>query len=242
MNFSVISFYKFFEKFDLGLQEWLKKICHDFNLKGTILLAPEGINASLEGEDKNISSFTQTFLAHPLFSGIPIKKSASDGKAFRRLFVKIKKEIVTFKKPEINPVDQTGIFIKPDQWNNYIQNPDVVTIDVRNTYEYEVGHFSGAINPETRSFSQFAEFIEKNRKNLEGKKIAMYCTGGIRCEKASAYMIKAGFNEVYQLEGGILHYLETSPQKNLWEGECVVFDDRWSVNTKLEKGSAPGPF
>ena len=241
MPFSVISFYKFFEKFDLGLQVWLKKICLDFNLKGTILLAPEGINASLEGEDKNISSFTQTFLAHPLFLGIPIKKSASDGKAFRRLFVKIKKEIVTFKK-ETNPALLTGHFVSPGDWNTLIKDPEVVTIDVRNTYEFEAGHFSKALNPKTKSFSEFAGFLEKNRKNLEGKKIAMYCTGGIRCEKASSYMLKAGFKNVYQLEGGILHYLENSPQKNLWEGECVVFDNRWSLDTKLQKGSAPGPF
>ncbi len=223
---------------DLNLKDWFVEVCAPLRLTGTILLAREGVNGSVEGENTSIERFAQILREHPLFADMLLKKSASPGNAFKRLRIKVKKEMLTFGKPELKPEVKTGQFVPPEEWNTLIQTQDVVLIDTRNFYEWDLGHFPGAVNPHTRSFKQFPDFIEKNKKQFEGKKIALYCTGGIRCEKASAYLLQSGFEDVYQLQGGILHYLEKIPaHDNVWQGECMVFDDRLSLNKNLEKGS-----
>ena len=235
----VVTFYKFIELDDIEkLRDRAFKICHDQNLTGTILLASEGINATLSGELENLNNFLNFLKQDQRFADIKPKFSETDETPFHRLKVKIKSEIVTMGREEAKPTIATGEHIDPKTWNELITDPEVIVIDTRNNYEYKVGTFQKAISPETNNFREFPEFVEENLDPKQHKKIAMFCTGGIRCEKASAYLKEQGFEEVYQLNGGILNYLETvSPEESLWEGECFVFDHRVAINEDLAPGN-----
>lgn len=208
------------------------------NVKGTLILATEGINGTISGTRQEIDKLLQYLNNDQRIRGIIVKKSYTGNNPFCRTKVKLKKEIVTMGIEGIDPKNIVGTYVKPADWNNLIEREDVILIDTRNDYECQVGTFKGAINPHTRSFRELPDFIKKNLDPNKHKKIAMFCTGGIRCEKSTAYLKGLGYNEVYHLEGGILKYLEEIPEQNsTWQGECFVFDDRISVNHKLEKGS-----
>ena len=235
----VATFYKFIQLDNLETwRDRCLKFCEQQEIKGTILLATEGINCTLSGEAESIDNFLQFLQEDDRFLDIEPKISDTDQPPFHRLKVKIKSEIVTMGVNEIKPAISTGKHIDPETWNQIISDPEVLVIDTRNQYEYKVGTFQNAVSPQTDNFRQFPEFVAENLDPNKHKKIAMFCTGGIRCEKASAYLIEQGFEEVYQLDGGILNYLETvSSDKSLWEGECFVFDHRVAVNEELEKGN-----
>ncbi|AFZ45394.1 Rhodanese domain protein [Halothece sp. PCC 7418] len=235
----VATFYKFVELDQLEeLQTKLKMFCENHGVMGTILLAEEGINSTIAGEKESIEQFFHLLKEDERLADIQPKLTETDEMPFVRLKVKIKPEIVTMGVEEIEPAITTGKHIDPKTWNQIISDPEVLVIDTRNEYEYKVGTFHNAISPQTNSFRQFPEFVEENLDPKKHKKIAMFCTGGIRCEKASAYLVKQGFEEVYQLNGGILNYLETvSSEESLWEGECFVFDQRVAVTEDLETGN-----
>ena len=235
----VATFYKFVQLDDLEQErDRCLQLCEQEAIKGTILLATEGINCSISGEEESINHFLQFLQEDDRFADINSKISETDRPPFHRLKVKIKSEIVTMGINEIQPEIATGKHIDPETWNQIISDPEVLVIDTRNQYEYKVGTFQNAVSPQTDNFRQFPEFVEENLDPNQHKKIAMFCTGGIRCEKASAYLIEQGFEEVYQLDGGILNYLETvSSDESLWKGECFVFDHRVAVNEELEKGN-----
>ncbi len=240
--FLIVAFYHFvnLEKIE-SWQRQFKKICAKYSLFGTILIAREGINGTIAGNHNGINSFVIWLREQSEFKKIAIKYSQNDICPFNRMKVRLKKEIVTMGKPDINPSNSRGVYIKPQDWNELILSPDVLVIDTRNVYEVEIGRFKNALNPSTKSFRDFPKWADNfalSKKNKKKSKIAMYCTGGIRCEKSTAYLKKIGFDEVYHLKGGILKYLEEVPlSQSLWQGECFVFDNRVSVNHKLQKGA-----
>jgi len=215
----------------------LLKLMEDQNLRGTLLLAKEGINGTVAGSEEGIN-FLITFIKKDMdFSDLNWKLSYHTDVPFHRAKVKLKKEIVTMGVENIDPLDIVGTYVKPEDWNALIEDPEVILIDTRNDYEVEVGTFKNAVNPNTTSFRQFPKFVDAHLDPALNKKVAMYCTGGIRCEKSTAYLKGLGFENVYHLEGGILKYLEdVSEAESLWEGECFVFDNRVTVNHKLERG------
>ena len=241
-SFLIIAFYHFVSLEKVGLwQAKIKKICSDNSLLGTILIAPEGINGAIAGDHIGINDFVDWLHEKTEFEKIEIKYSQDNNCPFNRMKVRLKKEIVTMGKPDIDPSNSKGVYIKPCDWNEFISSPDVLIIDTRNDYEVAIGKFKNAIDPDTTSFRDFPQWAENfalKTKNKKYNKIAMYCTGGIRCEKSTAYLKKIGFDEVYHLKGGILKYLEEVPSnQSLWHGECFVFDNRVSVNHKLQKGA-----
>jgi len=208
------------------------------SIKGTVILADEGFNATVCGEVGNVRVFVET-LEKLLDTQIVFKKSFCEAMPFRKVDVKIKPEIVTLRK-DVDLVQAYGTHVPAREWNKLIANEDVVLLDTRNDYEYKNGTFPGAINPRTAKFSELPDFVGDNFNELKNKTIAMFCTGGIRCEKFAPYMKSLGFDNIYQLEGGILKYLEEiAPEESLWEGECFVFDDRRTVDERLEKGVGP---
>lgn len=208
------------------------------SIKGTLLLAEEGINGTIAGEQEQIHSFLNVLKSDQRFNDIDYKLSYHKHPPFNRTKVKLKKEIVTMGIDGIDPNGVVGTYVEAEDWNNIISDPQTIVIDTRNDYEYEIGTFQNAINPETETFREFPEYVNEHYDPNKVTKVAMFCTGGIRCEKASSYMKQKGYNEVYHLKGGILKYLETVPEENsLWQGECFVFDDRVAVNHQLEKGS-----
>ncbi len=224
------------------LQAPLLEFCKSQKIKGTLLLAEEGINGTIAGLPENIRNVLAYLRTNPIFkdrlADLEHKESWSDKHPFYRMKVKLKKEIVTLGVPGVSPTNKVGTYVKPENWNDLISDPDVVLIDTRNDYEVDIGTFKGARDPKTATFRQFPEFVKENYDKNKHKKVAMFCTGGIRCEKASSYMLDQGFDEVYHLEGGILKYLETVPQEqSLWEGECFVFDQRVAVKHDLQVGS-----
>jgi len=207
------------------------------NIKGTLLLASEGINGTIAGSAESIDKLLNWLKADAHFTDLKYKISYDDVMPFYRTKVKLKKEIVTMGVEGIDPKKIVGTYIKPQDWNALISDPDVTLIDTRNDYEIKIGTFKNAINPKTESFREFPEYIKENYEPEKQKKVAMFCTGGIRCEKSTAFLREQGFSEVYHLEGGILKYLEEVPEEeSMWEGECFVFDNRVSVNHALEKG------
>lgn len=215
----------------------LKDRCDQLGLKGTLLLAEEGINGTVAGTREGIDSLLDYLKSDPRLSDLSHKESYYEGMPFYRMKVKLKKEIVTMGVNGIDPQKIVGTYVKPKDWNALISDPDVVVVDTRNHYEYSIGTFAGAIDPKTETFRQFPEFVAKNLDPSKHKKVAMFCTGGIRCEKSTAYLKEQGFDEVYHLEGGILKYLEEVPEEeSLWRGECFVFDNRVAVNHSLQKG------
>jgi len=237
----VAALYKFVEISDLlSLQDNLYNICEENNIMGTILIADEGINGTISGKHNEIKETISSLTSDDRFSNIEIKYSSTDKQPFHRMKVRLKKEIVTIGLPEINPNKKVGKYIKPEDWNKLISDPNVVVIDTRNKYETKIGSFQNALDPETSSFREFPDWVKKfkNSENNTNKKIAMFCTGGIRCEKASSLMKEEGFEDVFHLQGGILKYLETIDKENsLWNGECFVFDQRVCLTDELEVGS-----
>jgi UPF0176 protein len=200
-------------------------------------LALEGLNGTISGSKASIDGVIQFLQDDGRFDNLEIKFSHSETTPFKRLKVKLKKEIVTLGVEHIDPLSSVGTYIAPQDWNALISDPDVVLIDTRNNYEYEIGSFKGAINPNTETFREFPTYTKDNLEKYRGKKVAMFCTGGIRCEKSTAYLKSQGFDTVYHLQGGILKYLEEmDEEQSLWEGECFVFDDRVAVKHNLEQG------
>ena len=237
----VAALYKFVEIDDLlSLQSNLYEICEKNNIMGTILIANEGINGTISGKNNEINQTISLLKSDKRFANIEIKYSSTDKQPFHRMKVRLKKEIVTIGLPEINPNKKVGTYVKPEDWNDLISDPNVIVIDTRNKYETKIGSFQNALDPETSSFREFPDWVKKFKSSKENanKKIAMFCTGGIRCEKASSLMKEEGFEDVYHLQGGILKYLETIDKENsLWNGECFVFDQRVCLTDELEVGS-----
>jgi UPF0176 protein len=236
--FTVCALYQFvrlddFEEFRTPLRELMVEL----EVKGTILLALEGLNGTISGSKKSIDGVIQFLHNDGRFDNLEVKFSHSENTPFKRLKVKLKKEIVTLGVEHIDPLSSVGTYVDPQDWNDLISDPDVVLIDTRNNYEYEIGSFKGAINPNTETFREFPTYTKDNLEQYRGKKVAMFCTGGIRCEKSTAYLKSQGFDTVYHLHGGILKYLEEMDEdQSLWEGECFVFDDRVAVKHNLEQG------
>ncbi len=223
------------------LREPLLQQMESLGIRGTLLLANEGINGTIAGSAAAIDGLLDWLAGHPQFGnrldGMDVKKSWSNAIPFLRTKVKLKKEIVTMGVAGIDPNRSAGTYVKPQDWNQLISDPDVVTIDTRNDYEVRIGTFRNALNPHTESFREFPEYVKQTLDTAKHRKIAMFCTGGIRCEKSTAYLKELGFTEVYHLQGGILKYLEeVPPEESLWEGECFVFDERVAVDHALQPG------
>lgn len=238
----VTALYKFVSLPDFeAIKPKLEKVCVDNKVMGTLLLAAEGINGTVSGPREGIVALMEFLWSDERFADLAPKYSFAPEQVFNRMKVKLKKEIVTMGQEGIDPNRVVGRYVRPQDWNALIADPDTLVIDTRNDYEYAIGTFERAVDPETTTFRQFPDWVQDNLKSLpEGqrpKKIAMFCTGGIRCEKATAYMLEQGFDEVYHLQGGILKYLEEiPPEESLWKGECFVFDERVSVKHGLEIG------
>ncbi|GAB6069326.1 rhodanese-related sulfurtransferase [Thiomicrorhabdus hydrogeniphila] len=238
-NIVVCALYKFvtLENYQ-EKQAPLLSFMHAYNVRGTLLLAHEGINGTVAGSRADIDALLDFLQKDERLANISFKESFVDEMPFLRTRVKLKKEIVTMGVEGIDPKRSVGTYVKPKDWNALISDPDVVLVDTRNDYEVQVGTFKNALNPNTESFRQFPKYVKDNLDPSKNKKVAMFCTGGIRCEKSTAYLKEQGFEEVYHLEGGILKYLEEVPEQDtLWEGECFVFDERVTVNHALEKGT-----
>jgi len=238
--FRVAALYRFcrLERFE-ELRAPLAAFCCARGIKGTLLLAREGINGTVAGSEAAIAELIAHLEAMPEFAGLEVKYSAALEMPFNRMKVRLKREIVTMGVEGIDPLESVGAYVDASDWNALIADPDTVVIDTRNDYEVALGTFANAVNPATESFREFPEWVEKHRGELEGKKIAMFCTGGIRCEKATAYVKSLGFDDVFHLKGGILKYLEDVPAgESLWRGECFVFDGRVSVGHGLVVGDA----
>ena len=236
----VAALYKFASLDDLdGRRAALLEKCQTEGIVGTLLLAHEGINGTIAGSDQGIATILAYLRADPEIGDFPHKESRAESLPFRRMKVRLKKEIVTMGVDDIDPNEIVGTYVDPDAWNDLISDPDVVVVDTHNDYEVEIGTFEGAINPDINTFRAFPDWARDNGLLDSGKKVAMFCTGGIRCEKATAYLRQQGVDEVYHLNGGILKYLETVPETDsLWQGECFVFDRRVSVGHGLK----PGPY
>lgn len=234
----VCAMYKFvrLENFQ-ELRQPLQNTMEANGIKGTLLLAEEGINGTVAGSREGIDTLLTWLRQDPRLIDISTKESFDNEMPFYRCKVKLKKEIVTMGIEGIDPREVVGTYVKPQDWNALISDPEVVLVDTRNDYEVQIGTFEGAVNPNTETFREFPEYVEKNLDPKQHKKVAMFCTGGIRCEKSTAYLKEQGFEEVYHLEGGILKYLEDVPKEETkWQGECFVFDNRVTVNHDLEKG------
>ncbi len=240
--FLTIAFYQFVSLENIDqFQAFILKFCQKNNIKGTVLLASEGINGTISGEKNNIHEFLEFIKEDSLFKGtfknLEYKESWASKNPFYRMKVKLKKEIVTLGVEGTSPAEIVGHYVNPEDWNALIEDPNTIVIDTRNNYEVDIGTFKNSINPQTESFREFPSFVEKNLKDNKQKKVAMFCTGGIRCEKATSLMLKKGFEDVYHLKGGILKYLENIPkEKSLWRGECFVFDQRVAVTHGLDEG------
>jgi UPF0176 protein len=233
--FVVTTFYHFTDLADYkSMRPTITDFCNSHDLKGVILLAQEGINSTIAGSREGIDALLSYLRSDIRLRNLEHKETTSDVMPYNKLRVRLKKELVKFGISDIDPSKEVGTYVDPQDWNQLISDPNVLVIDTRNIYEVEFGTFAGAINPNLDFFYEFPKYVEDNLSNNKQQKIAMFCTGGIRCEKASAYMLAQGFDEVYHLKGGILKYLaEVPPEESLWKGECFVFDDRITT-----KGSA----
>ncbi len=235
---SVAALYKFVTLDDYkSLKPKILEELLNREIRGTLLLALEGINGTISGKESQINAFLAWLQSDVRFSGIDHKISYHKEQPFNRTKVKLKKEIVTMGVEHIDPNQIVGTYVEAEDWNDLISDPETILIDTRNDYEVNIGSFENAINPNTETFREFPDYVKQNLDPAKHKKVAMFCTGGIRCEKASAYMKENGFEEVYHLKGGILKYLETvEKNETMWNGECFVFDERVAVNHSLEKG------
>lgn len=239
MPYIVCALYKFVTlKNYQTIREPLLTFMKEYEICGTLLLAQEGINGTVSGSRNAIDQLLVWLQAQPGLGSMVVKESLTDEKPFKRTKVKLKKEIVTMGVQGIDPRKVVGTYVEPKDWNDLINDPEVLLVDTRNDYEYAVGTFKHAVNPNTVSFREFPAYIKENLSPEKHKKVAMFCTGGIRCEKSTAYMKQQGFDEVYHLKGGILKYLEEVPkEQTTWKGECFVFDDRVTVDHDLKPGS-----
>ncbi|MDF2177631.1 rhodanese-related sulfurtransferase [Aliiglaciecola sp. CAU 1673] len=237
-SFVVCALYKFvtLDNFEALRQPLLNEM-EAQGIKGTLLLAKEGINGTVSGTEEGIKALLDWLNTDERLNPISFKISYDKEQPFHRTKVKLKKEIVTMGVEGIDPRRVVGTYVKPSEWNALISDPEVVVVDTRNDYEIEIGTFKHAINPNTKTFREFPQYVAENLDPAKHKKVAMFCTGGIRCEKSTAYLKEQGFEEVYHLEGGILKYLEEVPkEQSLWQGDCFVFDNRVAVNHDLQRG------
>ena len=239
MSYTIATFYKFiFLPGYTEKKQLLLKFCQDHSIKGTILLSQEGINATIAGIPEDIQATINYLKKDNYFLDLDVKYSTSSYLPFKRMKVRLKKEIVTLGMTDIDPEQQVGTYVAPENWNNILEDKEIIVIDTRNIYEIAIGTFKGAINPNTHFFREFPDYVRNYLNPNKHKKVAMFCTGGIRCEKASSYLLKKGFKEVFHLKGGVLNYLKNiSKSQSLWQGECFVFDERVAVQHKLEKGN-----
>jgi len=239
MSYKVAALYQFVSLPDFReIRDPLHALCRDLGIKGTLLLAQEGINGTVAGTEEGIDALIAELRGGPLFHGrldnLELKFSAASEMPFGKMKVRLKKEIVTLGDPQADPTRQVGTYVPPAEWNALIADPDVILLDTRNDFEVEMGTFQGAVDPRIRKFSEFKEFVQNELDPARHRKVAMFCTGGIRCEKASSYMLSKGFGEVYHLKGGILKYLEEVPEaESRWNGGCFVFDERVSLGHGL---------
>lgn len=238
-RYKVAALYKFVALPDFEqLQTPLQDFCLQQNIHGTLLLAQEGINGTIAGDETAIDAFLEYLHTANIFKNrfvdIDAKFSFAEKAPFLRMRVRLKREIVTLRAEEADPTKRVGTYVNPEDWNELIADPDLILLDTRNDYEVALGTFEGAVDPKTQNFTQFKDFVGENLKPETNKKVAMFCTGGIRCEKASAYMLAQGYEEVFHLKGGILNYLEKMPEVNSkWNGDCFVFDERVAVTHDL---------
>ena len=238
-NTQVAALYRFVRLEDYeNLRGPLLAFCEARGIRGTLLLAEEGINGTIAGTEQAITEVLAYLKSDDRLADLECKFSYNTDRPFLRMKVKLKKEIVTMGRPGIDPNQCVGRYASPEQWNALVDDPECLVIDTRNDYEVEIGTFQGAINPNTTSFREFPEWVEENLDPSKHKKVAMFCTGGIRCEKSTSLLVSMGFEDVWHLQGGILNYLEKTPvEQTRWDGECFVFDSRVSVDHHLEKGS-----
>jgi len=254
MTHKVAALYQFAALPDFeALRAPLLELCATHGIRGTLLLSPEGINGTIAGLEDGIDTVIAEITTGALFGGrldnLELKFSGASAMPFKRLKVRLKKEIVTLAQPQVDPTKQVGTYVAAEDWNALISDPDVIVVDTRNRFEVKMGTFERALDPETRKFSQFPDFVSRTLDPEKNRKVAMFCTGGIRCEKASSYLLSQGFAEVFHLKGGILKYLETiPPEQSLWQGECFVFDERVALGHGLverapadEKGEGETP-
>lgn len=232
----VAALYKFASLDDFKeIRQPLLSFMQNNDIKGTLLLAAEGINGTVSGSRESIDALLGYLKSDPRLKDLDHKESYCQSQPFYRTKVKLKKEIVTLGVPSVDPNKEVGQYLEPEEWNQLLSQPDVVVVDTRNDYEVDIGTFKNALNPNTTNFREFPEYVANKMQDMKDKKIAMFCTGGIRCEKATAFMLQQGFKEVFHLKGGILKYLEETPKEDsLWEGDCFVFDNRVAVNSNLE--------
>lgn len=237
MTYCVAALYKFTSLPDYTkLRSPLQDMCDLFDVKGTLLLAEEGLNGTIAGSEAVIGSIITFLRADPRLADLDVKYSTAEDMPFYRMKVRLKREIVTMGVKGVDPNKTVGTYVDPSDWNELISDPNTILIDTRNDYEVGIGTFKGAVNPETNTFREFPAWVDANRDKISKPKVAMFCTGGIRCEKASSFMLENGFDDVYHLKGGILKYLETqSKDTSLWEGDCFVFDQRVAVKHGLEE-------
>jgi UPF0176 protein len=236
---TVATFYRFAELHDC--EDWQTRLeaeCKSHGVMGTIILATEGLNATIAGTKAGVAAVLAFIRSDARFADLTHRECETERETFHRLRIIIRPEIVTLGDPSVNPNDAVGEYVAPEDWNKLISDPEVLLIDTRNDYEVELGTFKNAVNPDTAAFGDWDAFVQKNLGESKKQKVAMFCTGGIRCEKASAHLLKEGFEKVFHLQGGILKYLqETKPEESLWEGECFVFDHRVTVVHGLERGT-----
>ena len=235
----VVALYKFVTLEDYQeLRHPLTEVLTANGVKGTLLLAEEGINGTIAGPREGLDQVLAWLRADPRLADLDWKESLCDDMPFYRTKVKLKKEIVTLGVPGVSPNEKVGTYVEPKDWNALISDPEVLLIDTRNDYEVSIGTFEGAVDPKTKTFREFPEYVKAHYDPAKHKKVAMFCTGGIRCEKASSYMLQQGFDEVYHLKGGVLKYFEDVPaEQSKWSGECFVFDNRVTVRHDLAPGS-----
>jgi UPF0176 protein len=241
-KYQIVNFYEFKDLTSIRSLEDSKSVVRDAmiecSVRGTVILAAEGFNATLSGQGGDVERFIASFETS-FETKLAPKISLHEQMPFRKVDVKIRREIVTLRK-DVDVSLARGTHLSADEWNALLKDDDVIILDTRNDYEHKNGTFRGAINPETSKFSELPNFVEENMEKFAGKKVAMFCTGGIRCEKFAPYLISKGIKDVFQLNGGILKYLkEVDPDESLWEGECFVFDERRTVDEKLEQGTGP---
>ncbi len=248
MPVCVAALYRFTRFEDCAaIQAPLAQMCRDLHIRGTLLLAPEGINGTIAGSEQAIADVLEHIRSLPGCAELDVKLSGASNMPFYRMKVRLKREIVTMGQPGIDPLNSVGTYVAPQDWNSLIADPDTIVIDTRNDYEVSVGTFKGAINPGTATFREFPDWFRKERDRLIGQgkplKVAMFCTGGIRCEKSTAFLKQEGVEDVYHLKGGILKYLEEVPvEASLWQGECFVFDQRTTIGHGLVEGNHSSCF